>query len=208
MPSADEFDTCEAASQQNQHCKSTDVDRAPPHGCENAAPPQGDHRQRHGHARPELPPRGGSFPRLAAQRALAALQARGAERPVRVFARACAASPIYRIPVICSRVAGPRRRRGAARPRGNGHREAPARHRRVLRRRGPGCCFDTLRPAATEGRRRLVEEEEVAAAVEEEGVLSCVRSVRKQGSSGVGGGGGSSTPLLLSYTKYASRSVC
>ena len=29
MPSADEFDTCEAASQQHQYCKSTDVDRAP-----------------------------------------------------------------------------------------------------------------------------------------------------------------------------------
>ena len=28
MPSADEFDTCEPASQQNQPCKSTDVDRA------------------------------------------------------------------------------------------------------------------------------------------------------------------------------------
>ena len=32
MPSADEFDTCEAASQQNQHCKSTDVDLARTHG--------------------------------------------------------------------------------------------------------------------------------------------------------------------------------
>ena len=103
MPSADEFDTCEAASQQNQHCKSTDVDRAPPHGCKDAAPAQGDHRQRHGHARPELPPRGGSVPRLAAQRAVAAVQAGGAERPVRVLARASAASPIDRIPVICSR---------------------------------------------------------------------------------------------------------
>ena len=29
MPSADEFDTLEPASQQNQYCKSTDVDRAP-----------------------------------------------------------------------------------------------------------------------------------------------------------------------------------
>ena len=28
MPSADEFDTLEPASQQNQYCKSTDVDRA------------------------------------------------------------------------------------------------------------------------------------------------------------------------------------
>ena len=92
-----------AASQQTQHCKSTDVDRAPPHGCEDAAPPQGDHRQRHGHARPELPPRGRSVPRLAAQRAVAAVQARGAERPERLLARASAASPIYRIPVICSR---------------------------------------------------------------------------------------------------------
>ena len=88
---------------------------------------------------------------------------------------------LYRRTFMLAR-AGPRRRRGAARPRGNGHREAPARHRRVLRRRGPGCCFDTLRPAATEGRRRLVEEKEVAAAVEEEGVLNCVRSVRKGGS--------------------------
>ena len=35
MPSADEFDTCEPASQQTQHCKSTDVDLA--HGsCKNA----------------------------------------------------------------------------------------------------------------------------------------------------------------------------
>ena len=101
MPSADEFDTCEAASQQNQHCKSTDVDLT--HGCEDAAPAQGDHRQRHGHARPELPPRGGGVPRLAAQRAVAAVQARGAERAERLLARASAASPIYRIPVICSR---------------------------------------------------------------------------------------------------------
>ena len=28
MPSADEFDTCEPASQQNQYCKSTDVSRS------------------------------------------------------------------------------------------------------------------------------------------------------------------------------------
>ena len=103
MPSADEFDTCEAASQQNQHCKSTDVDRAPPHGCEDAAPSQGDHRQRHGHARPELPPRGRSVPRLAAQRAVAAVQARGAERPERLLARASAASPIYTVEPLCSR---------------------------------------------------------------------------------------------------------
>ena len=32
MPSADEFDTLSPASQQNHYCKSTDVDRAPPHG--------------------------------------------------------------------------------------------------------------------------------------------------------------------------------
>ena len=179
MPSADEFDTCEPASQQNQHCKSTDVDRAPPHGCEDAAPSQGDHRQRHGHARPELPPRGRGLARLAAQRALAPLQAGGAERPERLLARASAASPIDRVSFTLAR-AGPRRGRGAARPRGNWDCKTPARHRRVLRRPGSRCCFDTLRPAATEGR-RLVEEEEVAAAVEEEGVLSCVRSVRKGG---------------------------
>ena len=152
----------------------------PPHGCEDAAPAQGDHRQRHGHARPELPPRGGSFPRLAAQRAVAAVQAGGAERPERLLARASAASPIDRVSFTLSRT-GLGCWRGAARPRGDGHREAPARHRRVLRRGSPRCCFDTLRPAATEGRRRLVEEEEVAAAVEEEGVLNCVRSVRKGG---------------------------
>ena len=178
MPSADEFDTCEAASQQHQYCKSTDVDLT--HGCEDAAPAQGDHRQRHGHARPELPPRGGSVPRLAAQRAVAPVQARGAERAVGVFARARAASPIYRLAFMRAR-AGLGCWRGAARPRGNGHREAPARHRRVFCGCGPRCCFDTLRPAATEGR-RLVEEEEVAAAVEEEGVLSCVPSARKGGS--------------------------
>jgi len=91
MPSADEFDTCQPASQQNQHCKSTDVDLARTHGSRKP-PSQGDHRQRHGHARPELPPRGGGVPRLAAQRAVAPLQARGAERPVGVLARACAAS--------------------------------------------------------------------------------------------------------------------
>ena len=179
MPSADEFDTCEAASQQHQYCKSTDVDLT--HGCEDAAPAQGDHRQRHGHARPELPPRGGGVPRLAAQRAVAAVQARGAERPERLLARASAASPIYLVLEFMLARAGLGCGRGAARPRRDGHREAPARHRRVLRRRGARRCFDTLRPAATEGRRRLVEEEEVAAAVEEEGVLSCVRSVRKGG---------------------------
>ena len=179
MPSADEFDTCEAASQQHQYCKSTDVDRAPPHGCEDAAPAQGDHRQRHGHARPELPPRGRSVPRLAAQRAVAAVQARGAERPERLLARASAASPIYLVLEFMLARAGLGCGRGAARPRGDGHREAPARHRRVLRRRGFSGCPGAFYSAATEGRRRLVEEEEVAAAVEEEGVLSCVRSVRK-----------------------------
>ena len=179
MPSADEFDTCEAASQQNQHCKSTDVDRAPPHGCKDAAPAQGDHRQRHGHARPELPPRGRSVPRLAAQRAVAPLQARGAERPERLLARASAASPIDRVSFTLAR-AGLGCGRGAARPRGDGHREAPARHRRVFCGCGPGRCFDTLRPAATEGRRRLVEEEEESSAVQEEGLVdvfvACVRA--------------------------------
>ena len=149
------------------------------HGCEDAAPAQGDHRQRHGHARPELPPRGRSVPRLAAQRALAAVQARGAERPERLLARASAASPIDRLAFMLSR-AGLGCRRGAARPRGDGHREAPARHRRVLRRRGarrrPGAFYS----AATEGRGRLVEEKEESSAVEEEGLvdvfIACVRA--------------------------------
>ena len=61
---------------------------------QDAAPSQGDHRQRHGHARPELPPRGRGLARLAEQRALAAVQAGGAERAERLFARALAASPI------------------------------------------------------------------------------------------------------------------
>ena len=69
--------------------------RADAHSCKNAAPPsQGDDRQRHGHARPELPPRGRGLARLAEQRALAAVQAGGAERAERLFARALAASPI------------------------------------------------------------------------------------------------------------------
>ena len=178
MPSADEFDTCEPASQQTQYCKSTDVDLT--HGCEDAAPAQGDHRQRHGHARPELPPRGRSVPRLAAQRAVAAVQARGAERPERLLARASAASPIDRVSFTLAR-AGPRRGRGAARPRGNWDCQTPARHRRVLRRRGFSGCPGAFYSAATEGRRRLVEEEEVAAALEEEGVLMCVHRVRKGG---------------------------
>ena len=85
---------------------------------------------------------------------------------------------IYRIPTLR---AGLGCGRGAARPRGNWDCKTPARHRRVLRRRGFSGCPGAFYSAATEGRGRLVEEEEVAAAVEEEGVLSCVRSVRKGG---------------------------
>ena len=157
MPSADEFDTLEPASQQNQLCKGDrsqqikrrgrtfDADRRELSSMKarrvrnNAVPSQGDHRQRHGHARPELPPRGRGLARLAEQRALAAVQAGGAERAERLFAR-------------------PRRRRGAAHSRGDRHRETPARHRRVLCRRGPGRRPGALRPAATEGRGRLLEE--------------------------------------------------
>ena len=89
--------------------------------------------------------------------------------------------PPYRLSERLRSHAGPRRRRGAAHPRGDRHRETPARHRRVLCRRGLGRRPGALHPAATEGRRRLVEEEEESSAVEEEGVLICVPSVRKGG---------------------------
>ena len=126
MPSADEFDTCAPASQQTQYCKSTDVDRAPPHGCEDAAPAQGDHRQRHGHARPELPPRGGSVPRLAARRAVAAVQARGAERPERLLARASAASPHIPYPNVTRRTWMRARCRASPRKLGLSNTSAPS----------------------------------------------------------------------------------
>ena len=58
----------------------------------DVAPSQGDDRQRHGPARRELPPRGRGLARRAEQRALAAVQAGGAERAERLFARALAAS--------------------------------------------------------------------------------------------------------------------
>ena len=69
--------------------------------------------------------------------------------------------PPYRLSERLRSHAGPRRRRGAAHPRGDRHRETPARHRRVLCRRGPGRRPGALRPAATEGRGRLLEEKEV-----------------------------------------------
>ena len=99
------------------------------------------------------------------------------------FSHVRARRPQYTVVSECLRSrAGPRRRRGAAHPRGDRNRETPARHRRVLCRRGPGRRPGALRPAATEGRGRLLEEKEVEAAVEEEGVLICVHSVRKGGS--------------------------
>ena len=89
--------------------------------------------------------------------------------------------PPYRLSERLRSHAGPRRRRGAAHPRGDRNRETPARHRRVLCRRGPGRRPGALRPAATEGRGRIIEEKEEPSAVEEEGVLICVHSVRKGG---------------------------
>ena len=173
-----------ASQQQNQYCKSTDVDRAPTRI--HARTPRRPRREtidsvmamlglscrREVEASLDSPSNELSLPcKQEVQNALSG------------FSHVRARRPQYTVVSerLCSR-AGPRRRRGAAHPRGDRNRETPARHRRVLCRRGPGRRPGALRPAATEGRGRLLEEKEVAAAVEEEGVLICVHSVRKGGS--------------------------
>ena len=84
---------------------------------------------------------------------------------------------IYRIPTLR---AGLGCGRGAARPRGNWDCQTPARHRCVLRRRGPRRRPGAFYSAATEGRGRLVEEKEESSAVEKEGLvdvfIACVRA--------------------------------